>query len=457
MSEAIILPIPKEEGPGGALLFNVNLILASNVTINAVSFFIVVVIARSLGPEGRGVTSLYQTAVSFGYALVSLGVGIGVLYYVSKSQVTPRQALEAGLSITLVGAIVVAAVVGLLALFLNDRLRGAGVPYWLLVIAIPLVVQFRVVESVLRSRGRFLVVSILETLAPFTTLAGLVTLEAAGSLTIGRALAVWTLAAIIPVLAGYAFVPRADWPHRASRPDVLGKLLRFGMAGQAGNIVQFLNYRLDAYLVLLFVDARGVGLYAIGVSLSEALWLLANSVAVVLVPRLTAADDEYVAHMTPLVCRGTLLASAAGAGALALLCPWLVPLLFGEAFKGSVAPLLWLLPGTVALSASKVLSAYVFSKGRPIINTAIAITTFAVTMVGDVALIPTLDIKGAAIASSLAYGVSLTATAGAYVRLSGRSITEALLPRWSDLAIYVESVRAVVARLRPPARLQNHT
>src|SRR5207248_10485091 len=100
-----------------------------------------------------------------------------------------------------------------------------------------------------------------------------------------------------------------------------------------------------------------------GVALSEALWLLANSVAVVLVRQLTAADEEYIARMTPIVSRSTILLTVIGAVTLGVLSPFLVPLLFGDAFRGSVAPLLWLLPGTVALSGGKVLSAYVFARG----------------------------------------------------------------------------------------------
>jgi len=114
--------------------------------------------------------------------------------------------------------------------------------------------------------------------------------------------------------------------------------------GQAGNIVQTLNYRLDSYLVLLFVNAAGVGLYAVGVALSEGLWLAANSIAIVLIPKLASSDPEYAAKTTPLVCRNTMLATALAAGGLAAVSPLAVPFLFGNDFRDAVEPLLWLLP-----------------------------------------------------------------------------------------------------------------
>ena len=54
-------------------LFNVNLVFAGTVINAAVSFTIAVLLARALGPEGRGVTSLYQSAVNVGFMVLSLG------------------------------------------------------------------------------------------------------------------------------------------------------------------------------------------------------------------------------------------------------------------------------------------------------------------------------------------------------------------------------------------------
>jgi O-antigen/teichoic acid export membrane protein len=434
------------------MLGSINLILASNILVSACGFFVVVVIARALGPEGRGLTTLFQNGVNLGYALSSFGVSVGALYFVSRRELTARNALEAGLTVTFIAASMSAAAVGLGALLFGHTLRDSGIPYWLLIVAIPLVIQFRVVESVQRSQGRFMLVSILEFIGPLSILVSIALLEAFDFLTVRRAIAAWTFIQVLPLILGYACFQKTDWPRGLAGWRVLRKLLSFGLAGQAGNVVQMLNYRLDSYLVLLFVNTTGVGLYAVGVALSEALWLLANSVAVVLVPQLTASDDEYVARTTPLVCRSTVFMTALGALALGLIAPFLIPRLFGAAFRGSVTPLLWLLPGTVALAGGKVLSAYVFSRGRPLINTGIAFLTLLATVAGDLALIPAFGVKGAAMASSVAYILSLGLTAAAYKRLSGRGLAEALVPHPSDISLYAETLSRVLGRLFPSVR-----
>ena len=77
---------------------------------------------------------------------------------------------------------------------------------------------------------------------------------------------------------------------RIVRPqfDTLQKLAGFGVQGEAGNVLQLLNYRLDQYIVRAFVGLAGVGIYAVGASMTEAIFIMANAVALVLLPRLTA-------------------------------------------------------------------------------------------------------------------------------------------------------------------------
>jgi O-antigen/teichoic acid export membrane protein len=447
MSEAIPATGASEDRHSGFLV-NVNLIFVSTLAVNALSFFIVIVIARLLGPEGRGITSLYQTGINATYAVISFGVSIGALYYVSRGEVTPRKAMESGLSATLGSAVLAAAGALVIGALFADEMAEADVPYWLVIVAIPLVVQFRLTEVLLRADGRFLVVSIVEFLVPAVVLLALLAVEFTAGLTVGRAIAVWSLAPLPSLLIAYAFLGPPAWPHRFDFSPTTFRLVRFGVQGQLGNIVQLLNYRLDSYLVLFFVDATGVGLYAVAVSLSEGLWLLANSVATVLIPKLTASGSDYAARTTPVICRNTLLVTALGALALAVLSFALVPFLFGNEFEDAVEPLLWLLPGVVAASATKVLAAYVFSQGRPMINTTISAVTLAVTLGADFVLIPTLGVNGAAISSTFAYAVSLVLTLYNYSRLSGGSWSEAILPRFADITLVLDSARSLAARLR---------
>jgi O-antigen/teichoic acid export membrane protein len=356
--------------------------------------------------------------------------------------------MEAGLSITLTATALTAVGVVFAAVAFGDSLADEDVPYWLALIAIPALVQFRSVEAVLRAQGRFGAMNLLEVSLPLSILGCLGVVELSEGLTVRSAIVAWSLAFLPPVALGYALLGPAQWPRGLAGRALLWDVARFGMQGQLSNLIQLLNYRLDSYLILLLVNAGGVGLYSVGVSLSEGMWLIANSVSVVLLTNLTAGDEENASRMTPIVCRNTLLVTAAAAAAAAVVSPLAVPLIFGEAFDDAIVPFLWLLPGTVALAGTKILAAYVFSRGLPLINARIAFVALVIDVIAGLALIPPFEVAGAAAASSLAYGCSLALSLVAYRRLSGGSIADALLPRLSDAGYYVDGVRSLLGRLR---------
>ena len=431
----------------GGFLLNVNLVFLSTVMAYGLAFLYVVVIARALGPEGRGVTALYQAAVNMAFAILSLGLPAAVIYYVARREQTVAQAMENGLSVTIAATALTAAFALALVPMFGTELKAEQVPYWPAIIAVPAIIQGRVIDSVLRAQGRFLAMNALDILLPLSILANLLAVEIAIGLTIERAVYAWSLGFILPVVAGYAAIGAAAWPRRLAPLSLLRPTVRFGVQAQLGNLIQLLNYRLDVYLILLFVNTAGVGLYAVGVSLSEGMWFIANSVSVVLLTSLTAGDEGNAARLTPVVCRNTLLVTGLASLAAAAAAPVVIPMLFGRAFDDAIVPFLCLLPGSIALSGTKILAAYVFSRGKPMINAQIAAATLAVSLLAALALLPLWGVTGAAIAASIAYCVSLGLTAIAYHRLSGASISDALLPRPTDLALYTGALASLVRGL----------
>jgi O-antigen/teichoic acid export membrane protein len=437
---------------GSGFLGHVNLVLLAYVASAAFQFGAGVLVARALGPDGRGVYALFLLSASITQAVLSLGIGVSAVYHLAKGTYPLSRVVANAQQIT-IGSAVVSALLALAAWpVLGDTFSDHDTPYWVLAFAVPLFLDYNVLTAVLQGSSRFLAMNAVVVVQPLVLFALLAIGVAAGEVDTTAALLFWSVAtAAATVLAltllgrdslRPAALLRIDWPS-------LREQVRFGMQGQVGNLVQLLNYRLDQYIVLLFVSTAGVGIYAVSVTASQSVWFLANAVATVLLPRLTGADASDAARTTPLVCRNTLLVSAIAAAALAAVSPWLIEALFGGAFDEAVVPLLWLLPGTVALAGSKVLTSYIFSQGRPLTNSLITIAALAVTLVADFALIPPFEVAGAAVASSLAYGVHFALSLLAYRQLSGGSMWEAVVVRGDDLRRYVEAARQRLAPARP--------
>ncbi len=432
-----------------SFVFNVNLVFLTYVANFLLAFLLRVLVTRALGADGLGSYTLFLLTVSITAALLGLGLNVSTIYHIGKRTFSLRDILSNSQSVVLGSLVVSGALVGIAALTFGGRLDNEGIPYWLFLVAVPLFVNFNILTAILQGASRFLAMNLVILLRPLGMLVLLVAGMAVGGLDVREVLVFWTASSFLTMAAGLALVGlRHLHLPTALRPrwSVLKEQVGFGMQGQIGNLLQLLNYRLDSFLVLAFVNAAGVGLYAVGVAVSESVWFAANAVAVVLLPRLTHAEAEDAARLTPVVCRNTLLVSLAAATGVGVLSPVLVEAIFGGEFGPSVTAVYWLLPGTVALAGTKILASYVFSQGKPLINSYITVVTLAATVVFDLVLIPPFGVPGAAAASSIAYSLSLVLSLAAYSRMSGRGALEAVLVRGSDLRMYLDAARSLRAR-----------
>jgi O-antigen/teichoic acid export membrane protein len=441
-------PAAGDERPRLGFLGHVNAVFLTYVASAALAFGVSVLLARALGPHDRGVYGIFMLTASITQALLSLGLSVSAIYYLSKHEHSLARVVANGLQMTLLSGIVTALLVLLAWPLLGNTFTDNDVPYWAFAFVVPLFVNYNMMIAIFQGSSRFLSMSVLIIVQPFVQVVFLAAGVVIGHVDTTAAVLFWAAASLVSSVLGLSLLGRAALsPGELLRVDLpsLREQANFGMRGQAGNLMQLLNYRLDQYVVLLLVNAAGVGIYAVGVQLSQSIWYLANAVATVLIPRLAASDEQEAARMTPLLCRNTLLVSALGALTIGVLARWFVPLVFGDAYSDSVTPLLWLLPGTVALSGSKILASYIFSQGKPGLNSLITIGSLVVTVAADFALIPPFGVTGAAIASTLAYAAHFALALIAYRRLSGGSIGEAVFVRGEDLRRYVAIARQRVS------------
>jgi O-antigen/teichoic acid export membrane protein len=176
-----------------------------------------------------------------------------------------------------------------------------------------------------------------------------------------------------------------------------------GLRGQLGNVAAFFNYRFDVFIVNYYLDPAQVGLYALGVVISEGLWQIPQAAALGLFPRTARTVGEDAAEFTCLILRHVFAISCISALALALASPIAVPLLFGAQFSPSVRVIWWILPGTIAISMGKVAASHLAGRGKTGRNSVFGAIALVVTLALDLLLIPRIGISGAAIASSASY------------------------------------------------------
>ncbi|MEO6196771.1 MAG: oligosaccharide flippase family protein [Dehalococcoidia bacterium] len=442
---------PTAENQRG-FLFNVNLVFLSQIAIYGFAFGIRVVLARGLGDSGLGTYALFFTAILVAGGIANLGVGLGNIYFLNKGTHGYRVLLSN--SIALIGWTALAGwlFVGVWAVVFEPELFVSGGAYWLYAAALPAVVAYTLLTSFLHGSSRFVALTIVAVTQGAVSFVAVGLLWALDELDVATAIAAWTASFAVADLLCLTLVGigRID-PKIVLKPRwrPLKDQVVYGIKGQAANMAALFNYRLDQFLVAAFISRAAVGHYTVAVGLAESVWWLSSAVAVVMLPKLTAMDEDEAQKVTPIVARNTLLISALAAIGVVVVSPLAIQVLFGEAFyPEAFLPLVLLMPGIVAASATRVLGSYLFSRGRVIYNTYATFIALGVTVGLDLVLIPVLDVEGAAIASSIAYTFALIATVHWYRNVSGRSAAEALIWSPSDIGYYARALRRVFRRIR---------
>lgn len=381
--------------------------------------------ARWLGVEGKGMLGLALLLPSMLSLFMSGGLETANVFFAGSNRVgvptlaANSVALAIGSSCLGTVAVIVLALTGWLARFIP------GVPMWpllLAVLAFPIGLLSGYLRAILQGQRRITTLNAIAVGQGSAVLA--LTLLMVVGLSWGLAGAI--LANITAALGG--LIATGIITHRAGgqlRPRwnrlVMHDTLAYGMRGYIGNVLQFFNYRLDAFIVNFFVGPSGAGIYGVSVAMAELLWHLPNSVGFVIFPKAAASRPSAMNRFTPRVFGVTLGLTALASAALAAIGRPLIRLIYTRFFEDAYVPLLALLPGVVLLGGAKVLTNEIAGRGYPHYNSISSGMGLIVTLILDLLLIPRHGVLGASIASSLAYTSMLVAAALFYISVSKRT------------------------------------
>jgi O-antigen/teichoic acid export membrane protein len=436
----------EEEKPvavGSSFAQNMGTVLGGQAASVGLAFLTEVCFARLLGPGPRGQISLSMMAIALGVLVGGLGGEIPIILWTADRGKTLSRWIFAILVWGALGSSFAAILWSVAYAHLHgSSLRGVTPSLSFAVsLTIPLAVLFGYLTAFFSGQERFGLrasIGLAEAVASLLAFLLLIlalgrTAEAAiwGNL-MGIAIGVLTAVA----LAGNEF-SRKNWGGISLDRELRGGLLA-GLRGQIGNVAAFFNYRLDVFIVNYFLDPTQVGLYAVGVFASEALWQIPQAAAVALFPRTARTIDAGATEFTCLIVRQVFFLSCISAVALAIASPLAIPLVFGARFAPSVRVIWWILPGTIAGAIAKVAAADLGGRYKLGYASGISLVAFVVTIGLDFLLIPRMGIAGAALASSAAYLVNGGLLLVALRHELRVSWAEFFVPSRNELARYKE-------------------
>jgi O-antigen/teichoic acid export membrane protein len=372
-----------------------------------------VLAARELGPAGRGiVAAVLSWPIILAY-LSLVGLNTAASIRVAGGQ---RDALGTTLGSAVVHSVVVGGVVMLGAIVVIPPALGhlggnaPELAVWALA-TIPTIILADILMSINVALGRLAVANWCRVIGPLLLLAGTGMLVLRHAVAPGPIVALTIASGIVSLVVGAIGLP---WRRLVVSLRELFRDLRFGAKAHLGSLIGMANVRLDLVLMSVFVAASQVGYYGVANNVMMPVTTLGTAAAVLLTPRVAKmADRDRRAEINESQFasirkdgRRYLLASAVGAGMLAVVAPFAVPILFGSAFQ-PVVVLVWvLIPGYIARTYAGLMSAGTLGARRTWVGNVTEGAGFAVTAALLPLLLPSYGALGAAITSTASYSTS---------------------------------------------------
>ena len=365
-------------------------------------------IARVTGPAVRGEYTAVTSWYSFATLLGELGLPVAVCFYVAKDSRRAPGYVGTARNMMLVTCVVMM-LGGLgLAHVLGHGQRSLTVAYSIAFLSLPVTCCGDCLTFALMGRSISLW-NRARVSQPLVALAALVVLWRVDMLTLDAALLV--LLGSVAVQLGCS-----HWACRSTQlvpARMAGELMRplagYGFSQVAAVAPQAINAYMDQLVLSVAVPPADLGRYSIAVAITLLPLPFVSAIGYVLLPFIAAGKADPA--RTPELHRRALLLSLGLSSAillpLALGAPWLIPRFFGPAYRGSV-PLVWILtPGGIFLACSQTVANILRGLNRQMVTARAEGIALVFTAVLLACLLPVMGVTGAAVASTIPYGISL--------------------------------------------------
>jgi len=402
-------------------------VFANSLAQYALAFIASALLARLLGPAGRGIYYLPVLGASTILAFCKLGVDQANIYLIGSRGVSAaRLSAQNAAVASVMGALGFACTMALP--WMLPRLFG-GTPRVFLVgagLTVPLGMHLQLSSGLMSLCGRPLWPYRAASVAAIIQIAATVWLVSAGSMTPGAALAVTVLGTFVNWTIVTVVLQRLVPMRLRVDPPLLWETLRHSFVLHAASLMLFLHLRLDMFMVKAWLGVAALGLYSLAAVLGETLMLATESIAIAILPGQVTGSLDAAAGRALRASRAVLVVGGVLALGWTLLGLPLIRIAFGDAYSGAYGPLVALLPGMVTLGIQRVCSAPALRTGRPGVILAISALSLAANALLNVFWIPKWGLYGASVASSLSYTASTLLFFIWTTRLAGVPLRKAL-------------------------------
>ncbi|GEM_PF-381748 len=369
---------------------------------------------RILGPEGKGVFGVLTSDILLFGLIMNLGIQMATGYFISSKQTEPRKILGVGIYHWMINLILLGGAFGVLyqiqpVNILIPRMGAQWLPYAYVFASFSLNYMNTLLNAIFIGSKKFRYINqslILKAFSDIVFFSILYYLHLQSELGMQEVMgafflviALQSLFWIISYMKEFGEAPQMNKGVIAQ----VSMLLGFSLIGYLSNLLNFLNYRLDLWVVEYFTTIDQVGFYVFAVNLTQMMWLISDPIAGILKPNLADPDVKDRVSIFSAFQRANATIILIISLIAWLIADLLITLLYGSEFSASILPFKILLIGNFFACSSKVFAVYNVVTNNIKFNLQATAFGLMLTVIFDLLFIPENGIIGAAWASNIAY------------------------------------------------------
>lgn len=386
------------------------------IPIQILGVVVGIIIARIIGPEGKGVLAIYQANSQILTVFFSLSIGNVLTYYV-PSNIIPKEKL---LGISLFLIVIASTFIFFTTLFFNySSIKSVlftknanGVLYIIWgVLFSSLSVLTGIGTGFLQGLRLFSVLNkilMVNSILNFLFFALLYFLHYLNFLIVNVEVLLYCLLLLLIINCIQFVIPfitkiKIKPCFKISYINEIKPIINFTLYTHMALFVNFFNTRLNLWILNYYLDEFAIGLFSLAANLIVIFNMISAPIGNVLMPFLSGENGHLKKEMFYKYSKinFTLLFIASFVSFFASII--IIPMLYGKEFKDSVLLFQILLPGILFSCVSRMHAVYIAASNKQQYNLYATLIGFLFSAIFGVYLIQQFGLLGSAIATTLSY------------------------------------------------------
>ncbi len=377
--------------------------------------FINYFITKAIKAEGRGAYAIFTADTELLSQFLGFMITSAIVYYVANRKIALEKLLGIGILTTAFSMLALLAIFGLLKLFAFNGLLFPGphdhlFHYAFLFLALLFIMTNQVLSSIFQGKSMF---RIINTVAIINSSVNLlvygacffIALQNPAAIDINTILAITLVVYLLNVVVWLYLYRKHIRVRPVFRFDFktdIRPLFIFISIGHLSQILSFLTYRMDYWILEHYKGSQELGYYAQAVGFGQMFWRITNPILTVLIPFLAAEDNPTNMSHFKFYSRLNFTVILIGVTVFFVFAGYIFPI-YGADFSRSVVPFRIMAFGIVMSCITKVFATYIYVKNKLHYNLIVTIVSFVFTITLDLLLIPKHGMIGASIATTISY------------------------------------------------------